>query len=72
MATFPQILDNTYDHGGDSPATFSNLLATTITWYNTDTNRMQFTAKVQTVNLLTHCGLVTPYGDRDLGQHWLR
>ena len=23
-------------------------------------------------NELTHCGLVTPYGDRDLGQHWLR
>ena len=22
--------------------------------------------------LLTHCGLVTPYGDRYLGQHWLR
>ena len=21
---------------------------------------------------LTHWGLVTPYGDRDLGQHWLR
>ena len=21
---------------------------------------------------LTHCGLVTPYGDRDLGQQWLR
>ena len=21
---------------------------------------------------LTHCGLVTPYGDRGLGQHWLR
>ena len=21
---------------------------------------------------LTDCGLVTPYGDRDLGQHWLR
>ena len=21
---------------------------------------------------LTHCGLVTPYGGRDLGQHWLR
>ena len=21
---------------------------------------------------LTHCGLVTPYGDRDPGQHWLR
>ena len=20
----------------------------------------------------THCGLVTPYGNRDLGQHWLR
>ena len=23
-------------------------------------------------NVLTHWGLVTPYGDRDLGQHWLR
>ena len=23
-------------------------------------------------SLLTHCGPVTPYGDRDLGQHWLR
>ena len=21
--------------------------------------------------LLTHCGLVMPYGDLDLGQHWL-
>ena len=21
---------------------------------------------------LTHCGLMTPYGDKDLGQHWLR
>ena len=21
---------------------------------------------------LTHCGLVTPYGDTDLGQHWFR
>ena len=24
------------------------------------------------LNVLTHWGLVTPYGDRDLGQHWLR
>ena len=24
------------------------------------------------VFLLTHCGLVTPYGDIDLGQHWPR
>ena len=23
-------------------------------------------------SVLTHCGLVTPYGDRDLGQHWHR
>ena len=22
--------------------------------------------------ILTHCGLVMPYGDRDVGQHWLR
>ena len=21
---------------------------------------------------LTHCGLMTPYGDTDLGQQWLR
>ena len=25
-----------------------------------------------TDSALTHCGLVTPYGDTDLGQHWLR
>ena len=24
------------------------------------------------VNTLTHCGLVTPYGNTELGQHWLR
>ena len=23
-------------------------------------------------NVLTHCGLVTPYGDIDLGQRWFR
>ena len=23
-------------------------------------------------NNLTHCGLPTPYVDKDLGQHWLR
>ena len=28
------------------------------------------TANIQ--NILTHCGLVTSYSDRDLGQHWLR
>ena len=25
-----------------------------------------------TAKCSNHCGLVTPYGDRDLGQHWLR
>ena len=24
------------------------------------------------MRMLTHCGLVTPYVDRDLGQHWLK
>ena len=24
------------------------------------------------INTLTHCGLVTQYGVRDLGQHWFR
>ena len=30
--------------------------------------------KVSTIDdaLLTHCGLVTPLGDIDIGQHWLR
>ena len=23
------------------------------------------------IHVLTHCGLLTPYGDKDLGQHWL-
>ena len=23
-------------------------------------------------NPLNYCGLVAPYGDRDMGQHWLR
>ena len=27
---------------------------------------------VVVTDILTHCGLVTPYGNRDLGQHWLR
>ena len=22
--------------------------------------------------ILAHCGLITPYGNTDLGQHWLR
>ena len=26
----------------------------------------------ETLQLLTHCGLVTPNGVRDLGPHWLR
>ena len=24
------------------------------------------------LNVLTHCGLVTPYGNKNLGQYWLR
>ena len=51
-ATFPKFLQNSYYHSGDTPATFTNLPATKITWYNTDTNRTQFTAKVQRVTLL--------------------
>ena len=33
-----------------------------------DTYRRQHQGAVY----LTHCGLVTPYGDRGLGLHWLR
>ena len=28
--------------------------------------------ELETVGVLTHWGLVTPFGDIDLGQHWLR
>ena len=34
-------------------------------WYNNGWCHKPLTA-------LTHCGLVKPYGNRDLGQHWLR
>ena len=27
---------------------------------------------ISSITMLTHCGLVTPYGGIDLGQHWLR
>ena len=26
----------------------------------------------ETSSMLIHCGLMMPYGDIDLGQHWLR
>ena len=38
-------------------------------WHNTWTNPSQHPTHI--VINLTHWGLVTPYGDRDLGQHWL-
>ena len=31
-----------------------------------------FKACTNMTSPLTHCGLMTPYGDIDLGQHWLR
>ena len=34
-----------------------------------DSNAVDIPVKFES---LTHCGLVTPYGGRDLGQHWLR
>ena len=36
--------------------------------HNSDFNSLSSTLR----NELTHWGLVTPYGDSDLGQHWLR
>ena len=32
----------------------------------------QFYSEIPEHQALTHCGLVTPYGDIDLGQHWVR
>ena len=48
--------------------------------FTADTGGASFTNRVKlNPNLVqvrdewfTHCGLVTSYGDRDLGQHWLR
>ena len=38
------------------------------------TNRVKLNPNLVQVRdeWLTHCGLVTSYGDRDIGQHWLR
>ena len=33
-------------------------------------NVVENTSKTLGLNVLSHCGLVTPYGNRDLGQHW--
>ena len=35
-------------------------------------SRMSNIIRCNRCNELTHCGLVTPYGGRDLGQHWFR
>ena len=48
---------------------FRNLLDNK-TWYIMQ-NYINYQLQCQKT-LLTHWGLVTPYGDRDLGQHWLR
>ena len=37
-----------------------------------DISQIAITDFSNKVSLLTHCGLVTPYGDKDLGQHWLK
>ena len=33
---------------------------------------IQYIIIVYPICIVTHCGLVTPYGDINLGQHWLR
>ena len=33
---------------------------------------LEYCIQISAPEGLTHCGLVTPYGYRDLGQHWLR
>ena len=35
-------------------------------------NKFSFGDSISDAVNLTHCGLVTPYGDVDVGQHWLR
>ena len=43
-------------------------LTTTACWWSSE----KYEAHLAYNKFLTHCGLVAPYGDRDLGQHWLR
>ena len=44
---------------------------TAITWIN-DNPVHWCIFMLPGLNELTHCGLATPFGDIDLGQHWLR
>ena len=43
-----------------------------ISWHAIANIFMHLAASNQTMVAWTHCGLVTPYGDTDLGQHWFR
>ena len=40
-------------------------------WRKDTAGYRECTAMEKDVAILTHWGLVTPYGDNDLGQHWL-
>ena len=53
------------DHGPVIPSQVRKMRRHTVRMVS-DTKHMDYTIS------LTHCGLVTPYVDRYLGQHWLR
>ena len=46
------------------------LMAPAITW--TNVNLVAMMARPAVALTLTHCGLVTPYGSIELGQHWIK
>ena len=45
-----------------------------LVWFDSIRSEVLNCIMINTIHqtILTHWGLVTPYGDRELGQHWLR
>ena len=58
------------NHGHICQVSHSKAVVTPVK-YESDIQQMASVFTISKIVKLTHCGLVTPYGDRDLGQHWL-
>ena len=64
------------DNDVPSPSHHSNFIASTEATRSYDEVQNYISKVIATSPrsqwVKTHCGLVAPYGDKDLGQHWLR
>ena len=64
-----------YLHGSCGAIKICSMLIITLAGPKTTSNDLsnqRFHRSFWSMGFNTHCGLVTPYGVRDLGQHWLR